>query len=201
MEALEGLRSPRAVDGSRALRFDGTRVQALLAALAAFRPFPKRLNNRTVHEHLAPLRGREPDAFSQGRMTYDLRCLRLGAHRTHPAHPELPRDGGRLPSGAVAAAAPTPRCCARPRPPRKPPVRHATAASAAPWRPSTANSTDYGRVMCMPLEAIRLGTQFDSSVRVIQPQWIQEVAIGDMWWPAGTSSKGEVTQHQNRRQS
>jgi hypothetical protein len=60
-----------------ALRFDDARVQHLLAALLVFRLLPCGFSNRTLREHLAPLLGLEPGTISAGRMTYDLRRLRL----------------------------------------------------------------------------------------------------------------------------
>ena len=76
---LEELNRPRVVDGQRAsaLRFADPRVQALLAAIASFRLLPAGFTNRQLRETLAPLLGVSVDEYSQGRMTYDLRRLRL----------------------------------------------------------------------------------------------------------------------------
>ncbi len=42
-----------------------------------FRLLPRGFANRDLREHLAPLLGLEPSIFAVGRMTYDLRRLRL----------------------------------------------------------------------------------------------------------------------------
>jgi hypothetical protein len=59
------------------LRFGDPRVLALLTAIVAFRLQPRGFSNRELREHLAPLLGLRPGEFTQGRMTYDLRRLRL----------------------------------------------------------------------------------------------------------------------------
>ena len=78
-DAFHALTRPRKVNGQRlpALRFDEERVQCLLAALVVFRLLPNGFSNRDLREHVAPLLGLEPGAISRGRMTYDLRRLRL----------------------------------------------------------------------------------------------------------------------------
>ena len=53
------------------------RVQALLVAVASFRRLPGGFANRQLRETLAPLLGVSVDQYGQGRMTYDLRRLRL----------------------------------------------------------------------------------------------------------------------------
>jgi hypothetical protein len=90
-ETFQELTQPREVDGQRvaALRFDDVRVQSLFAALVVFRLLPRGFSNRDLRQHLAPLLGLEPGSISAGRMTYDLRRLRLhglierrpGSHR------------------------------------------------------------------------------------------------------------------------
>jgi hypothetical protein len=71
--------APVVVDGQRgpALRFGDPRVQALLSVLVVFRLLPDGFSNRDLREHLAPLLGIDPAAMTAGRMTYDLRRLRL----------------------------------------------------------------------------------------------------------------------------
>ena len=59
------------------LRFGCARVQALLCALLAFRLLPRGFDNRQLREHLAPLLGVSAADWSAGRMTYDLRRLRV----------------------------------------------------------------------------------------------------------------------------
>jgi hypothetical protein len=73
------LTQPQQVENQRvsALRFDDARVQHLLGALLVFRLLPCGFSNRTLREQVAPLLGLEPGAISAGRMTYDLRRLRL----------------------------------------------------------------------------------------------------------------------------
>ena len=70
---------PRLVDDQRAsaLRLDDERVRALLAALLVLHLLPCGFTNQDLREHIAPLLGLHPSQFSQGRMTYDLRRLRL----------------------------------------------------------------------------------------------------------------------------
>jgi len=70
---------PCAVDGQRAsaLRYGDTCVLALLSAPLVFRLLPRGFCNRELREHSAPLPGEAPSALTQGRMTYQLRRLRL----------------------------------------------------------------------------------------------------------------------------
>jgi len=80
-ETFEQVCCPTVAHGQRApaLRFGDPRVQALLAAVVVFRLQPEGFTNRQLRTHLAPLLGLSPDQFSAGRMTYDLRRLRLHA--------------------------------------------------------------------------------------------------------------------------
>ena len=59
------------------MRYGDACVLALLSALLVFRLIPRGFCNRELREHLAPLLGEDPSALSQGRMTYQLRRLRL----------------------------------------------------------------------------------------------------------------------------
>jgi hypothetical protein len=70
---------PCVIHGQRApaLRFTDPRVQALLSAIIVFRLQPDGFTNRDLREHLAPLLGIPSGSLSAGRMTYDLRRLRL----------------------------------------------------------------------------------------------------------------------------
>ena len=70
---------PAVIDGQRApaLRFGDPRVHALLAAIAIDRLQPDGFANRDLRAHLAPLLGLPPEHFTPGRMSYDLRRLRL----------------------------------------------------------------------------------------------------------------------------
>lgn len=78
-DAFAAVTAPVVVDGQRAagLRFADPRVQALLSALVVFRLLPNGFANRDLREHLAPLLGLAPTSLTQGRMSYDLRRLRL----------------------------------------------------------------------------------------------------------------------------
>lgn len=60
-----------------ALRFGTERVQALLSALVIFRLQPAGFRAADLRAHLAPLLGLRHDELSQGRITYELRRLRL----------------------------------------------------------------------------------------------------------------------------
>jgi hypothetical protein len=59
------------------LPFDSARTQALLTALVIFRLHPNGFRNADLRAHLAPLLGLDPQDLTQGRMSYDLRRLRL----------------------------------------------------------------------------------------------------------------------------
>jgi hypothetical protein len=77
--AFEQIHRPTVVDGQRAsaLRLDDPRARALLAALLIFHLLPRGFTNQDLREHLAPLLGLHPDQYTQGKMSYDLRRLRL----------------------------------------------------------------------------------------------------------------------------
>jgi len=132
--ALASVTRPAEVDGQRAaaLPFTDPRVQALFAAVVLFCLVPRGFSNRDLRERLAPLLGLDPGALSPGRMTYDLRRLRLhgliaripGTHRYRPtqdglrialfvtrAHARLLRPGlshllAPTPPGAARSTAP-----------------------------------------------------------------------------------------------
>jgi hypothetical protein len=53
------------------------RVQALLAALCAFRLLPDGFTSRDLRAHLAPLLGLAPRDMTSGQLSYDLRRLRI----------------------------------------------------------------------------------------------------------------------------
>jgi hypothetical protein len=71
--------SPLTVQGQRvsALRFDDPRVQALFSVILLFVFQPQGFSNKDLREPLSQLLGLEPAKITQGRMTYDLRRLRL----------------------------------------------------------------------------------------------------------------------------
>jgi len=66
-------------DGQRVpgLRFGEPRVMAILAALCHFLPTPDGCTNRTLRERVGALHDPGPAGYTAGRMTYDLRRLRL----------------------------------------------------------------------------------------------------------------------------
>jgi hypothetical protein len=78
-DAFNKVCQPVVVNDQRgpALRFGDPRVQALLSVLVVFRLLPAGFSNRDLREHLAPLLGIDPASMTAGRMTYDLRRLRL----------------------------------------------------------------------------------------------------------------------------
>jgi hypothetical protein len=78
-DAFQNIHHPVQRDGQRgaALRFGDPRVLALLGALILFRLLPRGFSNRDLREHVAPLLGLHPELMTQGKMTYDLRRLRL----------------------------------------------------------------------------------------------------------------------------
>ena len=70
---------PIVVDHQRAagLRFGDRRVLALMHMLCLFALSPTGFRHRDVRAHMTQLRGRDPDTYAAGQMTYDLRRLRL----------------------------------------------------------------------------------------------------------------------------
>ena len=78
-ETLHQLNRPIEVNGQRtsALRTTDLRVLALWHLLVWFRLLPCGFANRDLREQLAVLTGQSPTTITQGRMTYDLRRLRL----------------------------------------------------------------------------------------------------------------------------
>ena len=78
-DAFQELQRPRDVDGQRAaaVRFGDERVQALLNALLMFVFVPEGFTNRQLRASLAQLLGLHEHAISPGRMSYELRRLRL----------------------------------------------------------------------------------------------------------------------------
>jgi hypothetical protein len=79
MEAFQRLQGPIEVEEQRAsaLRFGGQRVQALFTALCLFAPQPRGFTNKELRPLLAQLLGCPQKQMTQGRMSYDLRRLRL----------------------------------------------------------------------------------------------------------------------------
>src|SRR5664279_5452230 len=91
-QAFRTVADPVIVGNQRAsaLPFDSARTQALLTALVVFRLLPHGFRNSDLRAHLAPLLGLDPSLMTQGRMSYDLRRLRLhGLIERIPGHPPL----------------------------------------------------------------------------------------------------------------
>src|SRR6266568_7164896 len=78
-DAFEKVVRPIEVEGQRAsaLRFGDARVQALLSVLVLFSFQLRGFTNREMRALLAQLLGLDPAQYPVGRMTYDLRRLRL----------------------------------------------------------------------------------------------------------------------------
>jgi hypothetical protein len=78
-ETLHQLNRPLEVDGQRtsALRTTDLRVLTLWHVLVCFRLLPCGFCNRDLREQVALLTGQMPTTLTQGRMTNDLRRLRL----------------------------------------------------------------------------------------------------------------------------
>lgn len=96
-QVFNSIAQPTVIDEQRvpALRFGDPRVHALLAAISVFNLQPRGFRNRDLRTHMASLLGLAPDDFSPGRMTYDLRRLRLHGlieriPRTHRYRPTKP---------------------------------------------------------------------------------------------------------------
>ena len=78
-DAFDQVVRPIEVDGQRAtaLRFGDARTQALLNALVLYSVQTQGFNNTQLRTHLAALQGIDPEHYGAGRMSYDLRRLRL----------------------------------------------------------------------------------------------------------------------------
>jgi hypothetical protein len=97
--ALATVIRPQLVDGQRAaaLPLTDPRVQALLHTLLLFAHLPMGFANKHLRPHLAALLGLDPSAITPGKMSYDLRRLRLhglitrvpGSHRYQLTHEGL----------------------------------------------------------------------------------------------------------------
>ncbi|MCP4409489.1 MAG: hypothetical protein GY807_17405 [Gammaproteobacteria bacterium] len=78
-KVFHSVSSPIVVDEQRAsaLRFGDERVMALMNALCLFLTLPNGFRNRDLRLCVAQLLGEDPAKYKPGRMTYDLRRLRL----------------------------------------------------------------------------------------------------------------------------
>jgi hypothetical protein len=100
-DAFDKVVRPAEVGGQRAsaLRFGDKRVQALFAVLVLFSLQLRGFNNREMRVLLAQLLGLDPAAYPIGRMTYDLRRLRLHGiieRIPHSHRYQLSADGLRI---------------------------------------------------------------------------------------------------------
>jgi hypothetical protein len=100
-DAFDKVVRPAEVDGQRAsaLRFGDPRVQALFSVLVVFSLQCRGFNNREVRVLLAQLLGLDPANYPIGRMTYDLRRLRLHGiieRIPHSHRYQLTTDGLRI---------------------------------------------------------------------------------------------------------
>jgi hypothetical protein len=70
---------PRNVGDQRAsaMRFGDPKVSALFSVLLLFRLLPCGFRSRDLREHVAPLLGDDPNQWTQGRLSYQLRRMRL----------------------------------------------------------------------------------------------------------------------------
>jgi hypothetical protein len=89
--SFQQMQRPVIVDSHRAaaLRFADPRVQALFHVLLLFVLVNGTFAHKDVREHLAPLLGHKPSQYSTGRVTYDLRRLRM--HRLIERIPQTHR--------------------------------------------------------------------------------------------------------------
>lgn len=78
-DEFDNVQFPRTISSQRVsgLRYGEERVQTLLSAIVIFHVLPRGFSNRDLREYLAALLGQPPETMTQGRMTYDLRRLRL----------------------------------------------------------------------------------------------------------------------------
>jgi hypothetical protein len=78
-DTFQAVNAPVAAGRQRAsgLRFADPRVHALLQALTLFRQLAQGFRAADLRQHLASLSGCDPTAISQGKITYQLRRLRL----------------------------------------------------------------------------------------------------------------------------
>ncbi len=87
-DAFAQVTRPQVVAGQRvsALPFADPRTQALLSVLVLYCLLPQGFASKDAREHLAPLLGLDPSSMTPGRMTYDLRRLRLHGLITRIPH-------------------------------------------------------------------------------------------------------------------
>jgi hypothetical protein len=92
-DAFARIQQPTTAQGQRAaaIRFGDPRSMALLAALSVYRLLPRGFSNHELRQYVASLLGVTTEQHGRGKMTYDLRRLRLHGlieriPRTHRYH-------------------------------------------------------------------------------------------------------------------
>jgi len=138
-DAFDRVVRPIEIEGQRAsaLRFGDPRVQALFAVLVVFSLPLRGFNNRELRVLLAPLLGLDPAHYPIGRMTYDLRRLRLHGileRIPHSHRYQLTPDGLRIAlffsrTYARLLRPNLPRSCPRRRPSQPHCARHSTVST------------------------------------------------------------------------
>ena len=117
---LDELNRPRVVDRQRAaaLRFADPRVQAPARSHGIVSAVTGRVRQSPTARNARPLARHDRGTnTAKGRMTYDLRRLRLhGAHRAHPPHPALRGHRGRSARRSLLPTACSSGSCVRPCP-------------------------------------------------------------------------------------
>lgn len=85
---MEQLTKPVEIDGQRgsALKLADPRVMALLNALCLFSVWGRGFSNRDMRSSVALLLGHDRETYTRGKMTYDLRRLKLHGFIVRGAH-------------------------------------------------------------------------------------------------------------------
>lgn len=78
-QVFDDINHRREVDNqiASALKFGDARVMALMQAIQMFCLLPEGFSNSMLREKIAPMMGLSPEQYSQGKMSYDLRRLKL----------------------------------------------------------------------------------------------------------------------------
>ena len=137
-DAFQHLQRPRQIDGQRApaLRFGDANAQALLNAVLMFVFVAHGFTNKDLRQTFGVLLGRRPQDITPGRMSYELRRLRL-----HGLIQRLPRTC----PGPIAIDSPMRDC------ERRCSIPACTHASCArPWHRSCLPPRPIRRLHCAP---------------------------------------------------
>jgi hypothetical protein len=142
--AFQDMQRPVIVDNQRAaaLRFADPRVQGLFHVLLLFLLVQGTFTHKDVREHLAPLLGHHPSQYTPGRITYDLRRLRL-----HGLIERIPKTHRyRAPQRGCAPRSSTPASitarCEPASPSSSPPHTTPNSPSPNPFAPQKPRSTN-----------------------------------------------------------